>query len=172
MQFEGKNYYLHNSGYYVRDERINGIREFAYLHRDVYLKHHGRIPPGYYVHHIDGDKTNCDIQNLLALPAFLHTTMHCRENGFDSPQYIQFLHQKRREWIRTPAGLKVMKEASRKRYSKPPNYKRECQVCGDTFMTYNAYAVNCSARCRRAKWRMKQRDHLSRSRHQLLFRFH
>lgn len=38
------------------------------LHRQLYLKYFGNIPKGYIIRHLDGVKTNNNIENLIALP--------------------------------------------------------------------------------------------------------
>lgn len=47
-------------------------------HREVYRKHWGKIPKGWVVHHIDCSPLNNDPENLIALPAGLHTDLHRR----------------------------------------------------------------------------------------------
>jgi len=45
-------------------------------HRAVYEFHHGPLPKGWDVHHVDEDKANNDISNLIALPHEMHMTVH------------------------------------------------------------------------------------------------
>ena len=45
-------------------------------YRKKYIKHHGEIPEGYEVHHIDMDHENNDIDNLMAIPRDIHVDIH------------------------------------------------------------------------------------------------
>jgi hypothetical protein len=57
-------------GYLVRES--DGVS----WHRIVYRKHHKVIPPKWHIHHIDADKLNNEIDNLIAVPEKLHSTIH------------------------------------------------------------------------------------------------
>ena len=45
-------------------------------HRRVWRKHHGPVPRGFFIHHIDGDKQNNDITNLELVDATTHKRLH------------------------------------------------------------------------------------------------
>ena len=45
-------------------------------YREKYIKHHGEPPEGWHIHHIDGDRKNNDIDNLIAIPPKLHVWIH------------------------------------------------------------------------------------------------
>ena len=45
-------------------------------YRDIYIAHHGEIPKGMQIHHIDGDANNNDINNLICLSAEEHYNIH------------------------------------------------------------------------------------------------
>jgi hypothetical protein len=45
-------------------------------HRRVWRKHHGPVPVGFFIHHIDGDKQNNDIGNLELVTALEHKRIH------------------------------------------------------------------------------------------------
>lgn len=47
-------------------------------HRIVCREHHGKIPKGWEVHHIDGNSLNNEPVNLIALPKSLHERLHKR----------------------------------------------------------------------------------------------
>lgn len=49
------------------------------LHNHEYEKINGLIPDGYEIHHIDHNKTNNNIENLMILTPKEHTTLHSIE---------------------------------------------------------------------------------------------
>jgi hypothetical protein len=64
-------------GRFVKLHRyVNGTQEFMYEHRWVWAYHFGDIPPGYVVHHIDGDQANNSISNLRCLTQGDHRRQH------------------------------------------------------------------------------------------------
>ncbi len=67
--------------YYISTKKNNG----ALLHRLVYEKHYGPIPKGFVVHHIDGDKSNFDISNLVLLSNSNHHSLHMK--GTNHPRW-------------------------------------------------------------------------------------
>lgn len=65
-------------GYY----RISSSKEGnmnKLLHRLIYEKEHNcTIPEGYVIHHLDGDKTNNDPNNLQMMEASKHNSLHMK----------------------------------------------------------------------------------------------
>lgn len=45
-------------------------------HRLVWIKNNGEIPKGMVIHHIDGNKRNNDIHNLMLMSRSEHTSLH------------------------------------------------------------------------------------------------
>jgi len=45
-------------------------------HRLVWSKYNGKIPEGYHIHHIDGNKLNNDISNLQLISSSEHSKLH------------------------------------------------------------------------------------------------
>ena len=45
-------------------------------YRNVWENRFGKIPEGYVIHHIDGDRKNNNINNLLMIPNELHGKYH------------------------------------------------------------------------------------------------
>lgn len=48
-------------------------------HRKVWTDAHGYIPSGWIIHHIDEDKKNNTLENLIALPDKIHVMLHKRQ---------------------------------------------------------------------------------------------
>jgi hypothetical protein len=65
--------WLGSTGYwFIKQDDASIVSE----HRVIYEQHHGPIPDGWHVHHIDEDKTNNDPANLEALPWPEHKRRH------------------------------------------------------------------------------------------------
>ena len=56
---------------YKKNEDTN-----KWVHREIYEINVGKIPKGYHVHHIDKNKLNNDINNLIAIPEEFHNQLH------------------------------------------------------------------------------------------------
>jgi hypothetical protein len=59
----------------------------SYIYRKIYEQHHGSIPRDddgrtYDIHHIDGDDTNNDPKNLVAIPIQEHYDIHYKQGDF------------------------------------------------------------------------------------------
>ena len=78
VMFNGHKYTLRNTGYYGR---TNGRRTL--IHRDVWKFHHGKIPKGYDVHHLDRDRSNNAIENL----ELISHSEHSRKYAHGQNQY-------------------------------------------------------------------------------------
>jgi hypothetical protein len=54
---------------------------FHLRHYEVFFNEHGFLPPrGFHIHHIDGDRFNNTVENLIALPELLHRFAHRDQN--------------------------------------------------------------------------------------------
>ena len=51
------------------------------LYRKIWERHNGEIPKGYHIHHLDLDKTNNKIENLICLSPQEHFELH--KNNFE-----------------------------------------------------------------------------------------
>ncbi len=47
-----------------------------FFHRVIYTMAHGFIPDGWVVHHLDHNRLNNEITNLIALPESVHDAVH------------------------------------------------------------------------------------------------
>ena len=70
QELDGVKFYQKSQhGYFV-----NG--RHGRLHRRVYSKTYGNIPHGWEVHHIDGDRSNNAIENLVCMSGYEHRMHH------------------------------------------------------------------------------------------------
>jgi hypothetical protein len=82
----------HGGGYLVV-----GVKEFGGLvlvHRVVWTMHHGAIPKGYQIDHINGDRADNRIENLRVVPQELNMRNVPRGNGSG----ICGVHRKGKSW--------------------------------------------------------------------------
>lgn len=78
--------YTHTTeGYPVRKVKDEGTQRerFVFVHREVWEKHHGVIPDGKMVSFLDGNKENCEIDNLVLLDNDENLEMNRRKLRFD-----------------------------------------------------------------------------------------
>jgi hypothetical protein len=64
-------------------------------YRRVWERQHGPIPPGYHIHHVDGDRKNNDVSNLACVSPDEHYDIHFRQGDL-SACYI--LNANRKRW--------------------------------------------------------------------------
>lgn len=82
-------------------------------YRKKYIKHHGEVPEAWEIHHIDSNDNNHDIDNLIAIPFYVHVVIHKRKNRAWHPDRKQLEEMtsmwenrmkipthKRRTWIK------------------------------------------------------------------------
>lgn len=98
------------------------------LHRDVYRDHHGTIPDGWHVHHIDGDTENNDPANLEAISPSDHARHHYAERA-------ERMAERRAEWMATPEGREVRRRAAAKMRANTPARETTCAHCGAAITT-------------------------------------
>ena len=81
VEWNGKTYSLADTGYL---RRTDGNR--AQMHREVWEFHHGTIPDDHDIHHVDRDRTNNDISNLMCLSKADHSRLHSAEDRGDAKE--------------------------------------------------------------------------------------
>ena len=136
------------------------MRGYSYLHRDIWAHHHGPIPAGHHIHHVDHDTLNNDISNLECIPAAEHFRHHADQPRSEAqleaiernlPNFIE----KAREWHRSEEGHAHHVENGKRVWENAEYRDEVCEQCGDTFSTrckQREYARFCSNACKSA-WR-------------------
>lgn len=99
--------------YYFKPGGYDAEMGIESLHREVYKREIGPIPPGFHVHHIDGDASNNEPDNLKAITPEEHlqiTLAEWKKRGqswLDRDEMLQHLdsiRDKATEWHRSDEG--------------------------------------------------------------------
>ena len=70
-----------------KHKRIDG--GWREIHIIEYEKKYGKIPVGYVVHHINGDRTDNSIENLTLMTRSEHSILHCsKQKRNKKGQYV------------------------------------------------------------------------------------
>lgn len=136
--------------YFQRHEKWRQAPVF--LHRVVYEDNFGPIPPGYHVHHRDGNPLNNSPDNLEALPAREHNRI-TQEEYKNNPEWVQ----KQKTRFQSKAWRKKMSNGQKKRVEK----EIVCALCGDSFMS-RAYNSRWCPSCKDMQYSDKNGTHFSK----------
>jgi hypothetical protein len=142
VTFNGDRYYLCLDGYYQCARTVAKRTGEYLLHRAVWAAAHGPVSDGVHVHHIDGDRGNNDLANLIALDKHDHISEHKRgpRPGWGPEQSGQAGRLRRAEWAR-----RQPRDVS-------------CDECGQTFQSTGMRARFCSPKCRRRLYHREGRS--------------
>lgn len=130
-RYPGKRYFFRGGG---------GIS----LHRQIWIDHHGAIPPKHHIHHKDGNRDNNDIANLECLPA----SEHCREHFAERIQGE--MGQRLKAWRDSEKGRRTLRANAYKMHANTPERQCTCAHCGKPFTTRVASQKHCSDACSEA----------------------
>lgn len=151
QEYKGERFYL--CGNYFQH---NGKR----LHRTVWESNNGEIPKGYDVHHIDGDKTNNEPENLELLKRFDHHSLHGKKNMENHPENIAAAQKAAPEWHRSEEGTKWHSKHAIEYWSNAPMQTYTCSFCRKEYQTRairlkgnHFCSNNCKAAFRRRRIR-------------------
>lgn len=120
--------------YWYKDYHRN--RRGQLLHREVYRAAHGPIGPGVQVHHIDGDKKNWRLANLVALSTKDHRAEHERTG-----------------WAAWSTERRKANSADAWKAREPQLVA--CRICGSEFLSTGMRAKYCGDPCRREAARLQ-----------------
>lgn len=160
------------SGYYISSKPINGGKKIL-LHRYVWQKHNGEIPKGYIVHHIDEDKENNDISNLMLMSLSEHSSKHTRERIEADPDkyaqdFVERTNEKSKEWHRSKEGKKWHAKHGKVLVDARKASKiliQKCEHCGNEYTVSEMDASRskfCSKKCKAANRRALHLDDVPR----------
>lgn len=158
--YHNKKFYLQTNGYWVIREwqKDKKIYITFLAHRWVWENVHGPIPDNMDIHHIDGDKSNNDINNLEMLSRSDHMKQHWIE-GHDLEKRMQQLESVRpTEWLKSAEGKKAVSEKGKQVWANRGYHTIICQHCGIE-KQFRKWARFCCKTCY-MKWRWINRESL------------
>lgn len=144
--FNGEPFYLCGNYFQHKGKR---------LHRAVWEYHHGAVPDGYHVHHIDENRANNAPDNLLLVKGSEHVRHHMEE-----PERAEHSRQIMREitqpaackWHRSAEGNRWHSEQGKANWQKRTMQTYICDFCGAEYHTKFVYGREsrrfCSANCK------------------------
>ena len=153
------------TGYYLSSKKIDGKRKR--LHVFVWEAANGEVPSGYEVHHVDRNKDNNDINNLVLLSVAEHRKLHA-DGQKESKRncIVSYALPKAIEWHKSKEGKAWHAEHAREQWENKPLIMAKCTYCGKTFETKKSYSENqnsfCSNKCKAAYRRMTGIDNEER----------
>lgn len=158
VEFNGRKYRRYPESPNPAHRRYFG-RAGHRLHRDVWEFHHGPIPDGMHIHHIDGDTGNNDISNLECVPERDH-----REHHWSAPRserqrlHLESIRDKASEWHKSEEGRAWHREHAKrslaKTWGKPrefPELRLKCVWCGTDMVGKIARKKFCGSTCQTAE---------------------
>ena len=170
--FNGMKYTRDEStGYYLCTKTIDGIRKR--LHVAVWEYHNKQeVPDGYHIHHINKNKDNNDISNLVCLKKEEHRAHHVSTLTKEDRQrmrenLINNVMPKAKAWHSTPEGLAWHRQNAIDTWENKETRIYICTCCGKTFETTNDYGVGankfCSNNCKSAYRRKMGYDNIKKT---------
>lgn len=145
------------------------------MHRYVWMKERGLIPPKYHVHHIDGDKSNNKIENLTLLHASEHTRLHTLEyinkNKEKFNNHLDNIRHLASEAKKTERVREIQRKASLDKFINNKKIKSKCANCGiEIEYTLGCKKkVYCGKKCAAStKVRKDKKNNRERERYRLL----
>lgn len=140
QEFNGTVYYL--CGHYFQNK---GNR----LHRAVWEFYNGAIPRGCHIHHIDGDRTNNNIENLACVQASEHISEHAhsQERQEYGKMHIERIRPKASEWHKSEAGRAWHSEQCKRNMERRKVNTYYCTQCGKSFQTKHIYGPGTNRFC-------------------------
>lgn len=157
QHFLGKAYWLCGHYWQRRGKR---------LHRVVWEHHHGPIPKGHHVHHIDGDRSNNDIFNLECVPGGEHLSRHMRDpsRAAHLQKAIAAAQLAARDWHASEEGRKWHSERGKANGQLQARFGCKCEECGKEFLSKHRNARMCTRLCQQRNWRRRNPGYFSHRR--------
>lgn len=168
IEYDGIRFYSDKTGYWQSAWSRN--KKSKRLHVYIWEKYNGKVPDGYQVHHIDGDKLNNDISNLKLMSQSEHMSFH---NNTDDKKkmFRKNLERNARpkaiEWHKSDAGRELGKIHYENTLRKLVGVteKKNCVFCGKEFDApiMRPGTKFCSEKCKSSARRKNRVDDIEKT---------
>ena len=143
QKFDGNIYTVRDRGHFSKREN--------FIHRAVWTYYFGEIPEGYEIHHIDENKANNDIENLLCLTKSEHHQIHVPQGTrvYKKIEQLECAYCGKLFTKTTPQGKYCSDQchnAARRKNThrtRQPLDERICAVCGKKFQVRRDKKQQC-----------------------------
>jgi len=135
-------------GYYQSTTLIDGRRRW--LHQYTWCMERGAVPVGYHIHHVDGNRHNNDISNLVCLSALRHAAEHAEERRVFGRSDRQIKHLESIRLLASAAKLGKYQSEAKVR-ERAGVRTGNCMCCGKQFELAKRskdVVFYCSDKCR------------------------
>jgi hypothetical protein len=146
QMYRGVHYY--RCGFYFQKD---GVR----LHRKVWEDANGPVPKGMHLHHVDEDRANNQLSNLVLMTRRQHFQKHWTQERIERGRVhmAKNVIPKAALWHKDPANhdaiSKSVKAGWKNRREIGPQATLTCVVCGDEYQTYRPDVSQfCSRSCK------------------------
>lgn len=119
---------------------------YALEHRYVVHEAGLTVPPGFHVHHRNGDKQDNQIENLEVVTSVEHGLRHRTSRTQRTCEGCGVVF-----W---PGSSPRLRFCSRVCFKARPAWEQACRFCSSPFMARSARALYCSALCRNRACRL------------------
>lgn len=156
VQYGGETFRIQSTGRYYNSD-IRGKGRERRLHRRVWCDHHGAIPMGCDIHHIDGDWRNNTVDNLECVERVAHKRKHMIERYANAEErqknaaHLEKIRPLASEWHASPEGREWHRAHGKKTWEGREPTKKKCRKCGTEFQAmFKGRAQFCSTACGQA----------------------
>lgn len=121
------------------------------LHREVWKDHNGDIPDGHHIHHVDGDPTNNNIENLECVSPKEHSERHPDIGGIQSEEHLEKMLEAAKGWHASDEGSEWHSQHWEESLGKAfTDTEKVCDQCGDPFTDKSSSDAGrfCSNACK------------------------
>ena len=154
--FDGIEYYW-DGRYYTRHK---GVPVPIRAHRELWMEAFGPIPEGYHIHHLDENRRNNSLSNLLVVKASEHTKGHMQDEGRKEQvrKNMQIACEAAKIWHSSEEG----KQWHRKQFERVMEQigSKICDECGITYTPANFRQRFCQSKCgnrfKMREWRKRK----------------
>ena len=126
--------------------------ETEWLHRRIYEDSFGCIPDGFHVHHIDGNPSNNNPENLECVSPSEHADRHPHDEEWLSAQnaHLNKIRHLTKEWHSSDLGREWHAKAGKASWKNFEPRQIKCACCGIDFMskTRRENEIFCSNKCK------------------------